>query len=79
MSSTRTKKIQTNGKSARQRLNDTPISAIAELGAQLFFLAKGMRCSVDKLLERAETSKTFKQEYEDALHIASTLRAIGYK
>lgn len=79
MSSIRARKSQTNGKTARQRLNDTPISTIADLGAQLHFLAKDMRCSVDKLLERAETSKTFKKEYEEALDIAGMLRTIGYK
>lgn len=74
-----TKKRRPKAEVIRSTLNDTPISTIAELGAQLYSLARGMRCSVDKLLERAESSKTFKQEYEDALDIAGTLKAIGYK
>jgi len=72
-----------NGKSkagaVRRKSSRTPISEVAELGAQLSDIARGMKCSVDRLLENAESSKTYREEYQDALQIAGTLRAIGYK
>jgi hypothetical protein len=71
-----------NGQSkvvASRRKARTPISEVAELGAQLSNIARGMKCSVDRLLENAETSKTYREEYQDAIQIAGTLRALGYK
>ncbi len=72
-----------NGKSkvraTRRKISRTPISEVAELGAELSDIARGMKCSVDRLLENAESSKTYREEYQDAMQIAGTLRALGYK
>ena len=70
---------QSRAGALRRKISRTPISEVAELGAQLSDIARGMRCSVDRLLENAESSKTYREEYQDAIQIAGTLRALGYK
>ena len=74
-------KVSRNKKRAptRGKMRKPPISAVAELGVQLNDIARKMKCSVSELLDNAETSDTFKEEYVSALHIAGTLRALGYK
>lgn len=79
MASRKKKNRQSKSKTSRRKSSRTPISEVAELGAQLNGIARGMKCSVDKLLENAESSKTYREEYQDALQIAGTLRALGYK